>query len=273
MRKPGEGSIIGRLSRSVLKKAQYKEQAEFAKRLRKVEGVLLTENIVRRTDGSGEGRLREILEENPDRHEIVMLLAGATDRMTYMQQAMPRMFNFHARDDKGTNESLKKALDAMLEKEGRAGAAEAMFREAREDVKEALKRPMKRVSTVDYMLRRAAEIREGIYDGKFCELIVVRNANRQDVHDVAQIGGQHRTALIHGHGFRSSVVMTDGRVSNHQLEKPESKLRALILDTCGGKSHVREEVEDMGDGIAEQVFGFNRIAEPRDIFATPLRKK
>lgn len=273
MTKPEKSPFVGRFGSSILKRAQIKRQAEIFEMLRMVKGIKLKASLLRETNGQGGDRLLELLEKDPKNPEMVMLIAGATDGMTYLQQAMPRLFSFIARDRSIGNEMLKKALDEALREQGKAGIAEQMFREARQDVEAALASPMKKVSTTEYIVKRSQQIRKELYGDVDCELVLVQNANRADVQDVTGVGGANRVVLIHGHGFRSSVIMTDGRISNHELKKPERMLRALILDTCGGKSYAPEETEDMGTGISEKVYGFNRTATPRDIFGTPLRKK
>ena len=268
-----KSTLFERISSSVLKRAQAKQQAEISEKLKAVQGIRLKTSILRETDGQGGERLLDLLEKDPENPEIIMLIAGATDGMTYLQQAMPRIFSVLARDNSLQNELLKKALDEALREQGKAGLAEQMFREARQDVTDALARPMDRVSTTDYVISRAQEIRDELFKSRECGMVLIQNANKTDVQDVSGVGGANRVALIHGHGFRTLVLMTDKKVSNHELNKPANKLKALILDTCGGKSYQPEETEDMGRGIAENVYGFNRTATPRDIFGSPLHKK
>jgi len=171
--------------------------------------LLLTANILRRTDGTGEERLASVLEKDPASPEIVMLVAGPTDRKTYIEQAMP---------------GLSKLIDRRV-----------------------------RLSAVEYMVSRIMEVRQRIFDDVFTEVIIVRNANVQDVHDVAEIGGEDRIVIIHSQGTRSSVTMTDDLVINNNLEKPKKKLRALLLDNYGEKTSEPEILEAMGDGISDNV--------------------
>ena len=272
MKKSPHRSIIGRALDNHLYSTQKKQQEELRRKLFGNQGVLLNRSIVRQPDGSGERRLGPILDENPADPEIVMLLAGATDNFTYMQQAFPRTFSFFTRDSETLNAMLNKGIEDALAT-GRTGAAESILREAREEARQALDRPMKRVSTVDYMVNRVEEIRHSIFDDSLCGLIVVRNANAQDLIDTAEKGGAHRTLVIHGHGRAESVMMTDRIVTNRELPGPEVKLRALVLDTCGSGRRFIDEEDQMGHGIAEEIYGFNRMATPRDLFASKLRKR
>ena len=267
MKKPSERSFFG----SVLKRAQQKQQEALRRKLFGHQGILFERSIIRQTDGSGEGRLAPVLEENPDDPEIVMLLAGATDNFTYIQQAFPRTFNFFTRDSEVMNAMLYRGIESVLA--NGPGAAENVLKEAREEARRALNKPMKRVSTVDYMANRAEEIRHRIFDDSLCGLIVVRNANAQDLMDVAEQGGGHRALVVHGHGRAESVMMTDRIVMNSELPVPEARLRALVLDTCGSGRRFITEEDRMGHGIAEEVYGFDRMALPRDLFGSELRKK
>lgn len=234
--------------------------------------ILMKDDVVREADGSGGEPLAEIIEQAEQGPEILMLMAGATDGMTFLQQAVPGVFSLLAKDRKIQSNLIKEVVEQALA-EGKAGMAKGTLLELRDEINEALEKPMKRVSTVDYMANRALEIRQRVFNEALCQLRVVRNATRQDLRDAVKSGGRRRAVLVHGHGFRTGVHMTDGFISNRELERPREKLKALVLDTCGSRHPNPEETEEMGADIAEEVYGFDRIAAPRDIFATPLRRR
>ena len=268
MRNPSKKSILAHW----LKKAQYEQQEELHERLSETGRIGLVTSIVRKTDGAGEHNLLEVLRQNEARPEIVMLIAGATDGMTYLQQAAPKVFKAWAGSDTNENKLMAKVMDEAV-KSGMSGMAEGLFKKVRDDANEALSRPMDKIKMVDYMTRRSEEVRQRVFGDVFCELIVVRNASRQDVIDVSKVGGQHRAAIMHSHGTTHSLSMTDGMVRGDDLAKPEVKLRALVLDACGTGGEMIPSEERIGHNMAEDIYGFNVSATPRDTFGRDLQKR
>jgi hypothetical protein len=265
-------SIYGRLSDHLLISSQRKQQQELAEKIGELEGVHLKASIIRNPRGKEGQPLEELDYLQSERNQILMLLAGATDRMTYLEQAMPHVFSLIGQDGGIQTRMLAQVTEEILAS-GKAGPTERVIREARDDTRYALSNPMGKINFPDYIKGRALQINQEVFQGEECDLTVIRNASAADLRTAVAAGGGNRALLFHGHSNRTTFCMTDEALINQQLEKPKEKLRALIVDACGNNSSKSYGNEDVGEGISDNVFGFDRMATIRDIFGMPMRKK
>lgn len=122
-----------------------------------------------------------------------------------------------------------------------------------------------------YISNTIRKIQEELFDGKDCEVIVVRNASKEDLHASVTLGGENAAVVVGGHGTINSVSMTDGEVRNEEINTPDKPLKAFIQHACAGESD--KTGEEMGDRIANSVYGWRRGTNPVDFIKDPLHKR
>jgi hypothetical protein len=122
-------------------------------------------------------------------------------------------------------------------------------------------------SIPDYIAKTVETIQRDIFNGANCEVIVVRNASKQDLLDVIQHGSSNTVLVVGGHGTLGSLSMTDGVVENATIPTPEKPLRAFIQHTCAQPDGHNQQ---MGDRWANTVYGWKRGTSPVDFLDNPL---
>jgi len=106
--------------------------------------------------------------------------------------------------------------------------------------------------TVQNLCQHIEIIRRNEFSDEKVTVIIVRNANMSDVHTAVELGGKNTVLAVYGHGVRTAVNMTDGRVANDNIDTPEEKLKALWQLTCLEDSMVNNDSEKLGERISNK---------------------
>jgi len=239
----GPFAKIAELTRRNLKKHQEEQAREVDNNFRDNPSISLT-HIIREPDASGERPLKEVLGQESEKPRIIILANGIVNPQDIVQIS-PRLTKFGMA-----------GLKLLSHLRGRYSAT--------------LNDIIGEESISGYMTNTIERIQEELFNKKDCEVIIVRNASREDLISSVELGGSNTAVVVGGHGTISSVSMTDGIVSNDELETPEEPLKAFIQHTCAGKD---DGPEVMGDRIAEKVYGWDREANPVDFIKDPLHER
>ena len=133
-----------------------------------------------------------------------------------------------------------------------------------------IKKILKGLSISDYFIKATKTIQDELFDKEPVKVLIVRNANSQNLSDVIENGGENTVLVVHGHGTMGSVDMTDKVVSSSDFGNPPVRLKAFVQHTCA-KTYGEEE--ELGKNFAEQTFGWDRITFAADYIGDPLRPR
>jgi hypothetical protein len=107
----------------------------------------------------------------------------------------------------------------------------------------------------DYFIKTSKAIQGDLFSDGSCEVIIVRNASKQDLFDAVKLGGENTVLLV-------------GPVENSDIPTPEIPLKAFVQHTCAAPK--QGQSEEMGQRWAETTFGWKRGTSPIDFIDDPL---
>ena len=134
-----------------------------------------------------------------------------------------------------------------------------------------IKKILKGDSVPGYIINTTKEIQKQLFNKKPVKVMVVRNANSNNLINVVQVGGENTVLAVISHGSRSFLRMTDKKVHSKRINAPEIPLRAFVQHTCGTEKY--PEHPEMGNNFAKVVFGWDRKADPIDYLQDPLHPR
>ena len=233
-------SRIARWSRKRLVKHQQKQQSDIEARLEGDDSVEFY-SFIRDPNGTGGDSLSNILVQESEEPQVILLANGIVNPRDIIQ------------------------ISPFLEKVGMKCLR--LTSRTRAKIIDTLEEGICSDTTAGYTINTIKAVQGQLFDDKKCKVIMIRNATKQDLHDSVQYGGSNTAVITIGHGTLGSVSMTDGKVSNTDIETPHQPLKAFIQHTCASD---RDESEVMGERLAEKVYGWDRGTSPVDFIDDPL---
>lgn len=198
-------------------------------------------SIIREANGTGGDELLIDQKESP---RIVLLMNGLVNPQDIVQ------------------------VSPFLEKWGMAGLRLASKTRGR--VIEVVDDTVRGDSISGYLINTVRNIKNDLFNGEPCDVIIVFNASKHDLNEVIKNGGENTALVVGGHGTLGSLSMTDGKVMNTDVETPKIPLKAFIQHTCAAPD---DSTEEMGDRWAQQSYGWRRGTSPTDFIDYPLEPR
>lgn len=119
-----------------------------------------------------------------------------------------------------------------------------------------------------YVINSIEEIKKNIYSNEDINVIIIRNAIKEDLKKAILNGWENSTLVVWWHWSFNSLSLTDWIIKNEEIPIPENKLKAFIQHTCAWWKW-----EELGIWWANNIFWWKRWTSPVDFILDPLHKR